>query len=228
MADDRNNQVVGYPTREIRVTGERCASMVHTTVAVSRFEIQLVNMSMAGASNMRDAVRKSSDRFKRALEAFEAELRECQRELDLASKRKRPANRKPSGKPVQRTAQDQANNPAIKQPSSASTGKTAANSSSKPNKAEQNQQAKAPAPQGQAQKPSDSQKGAGGKQKQKPVKQRPAATEEASAAQRPATPSTPETEQQPAVVPDKGAEQQPKASTSEPAPKADPAIPVLV
>jgi trehalose/maltose hydrolase-like predicted phosphorylase len=103
MADDRNNQVVGYPTREIRVTGERCASMVHATVAVSRFEIQLVNMSMSSATNMRDGVRKASERFKNALDAFESEMRESQRELDIATKRGRPTNRRPNNAVAQQT-----------------------------------------------------------------------------------------------------------------------------
>ncbi len=102
MAEERTNQVVGYPTREIRVTGERSASMVHTTISVSRFEQQLINMSMSSASNMREGVRKAADRFKNALDTFEAELRECQRDLDLATKRKRPTGRRDNAQPAQR------------------------------------------------------------------------------------------------------------------------------
>lgn len=201
MADDRNNLVVGYPTREIRVTGERCASMVHTTVAVSRFEIQLVNMSMSSATNMRDAVRKSSDRFKRALDAFESELRECQRDLDQASKRKRPANRKPSGGPAQRPAQEQTVRPEAKQQSSATAQNKPATQAKK---ADQNQQGKTAAPQKQSPKPAAAQPNAEAKQPRKQVKQPPADKPEARAK-----------------------EQQPKSAPAETKQKAESAVPVL-
>lgn len=230
MADDRNNPVVGYPTREIRVTGERCASMVHTTVAVSRFEIQLVNMSMSSASGMREAVRKSSDRFKRALDAFEAELRECQRDLDLASKRKRPANRKPSKGNGQRPAQDQTTSPEAKQQSSAAAQNTPA-TKPKHNKGEQNQQSKKATTQNQPTKSADAQQNAGAKpeqkQAQKPAKQRAEAVPDASTEQsKAATPAT-STEQRPAVTQDAAAEQKPTASPAEPTPSTESAVPVL-
>lgn len=200
MADDRNNVVVGYPTREIRVTGERCASMVHTTVAVSRFEIQLVKMSMSSATNMRDAVRKSSDRFKRALDAFESELRECQRDLDLASKRKRPDNRRPSGGAAQRPAQGKAGGPETKLQSSVAAQNTPATPPGKPSKAERSQQGKANSEQAQTPKPADAQPNVGTKRPKKQGKQGPDASVK---------------------------NQQPKASPAEARPKAEPAVPVL-
>ncbi|WGK63501.1 hypothetical protein QAO71_17180 (plasmid) [Halopseudomonas sp. SMJS2] len=207
MADDRNNLVVGYPTREIRVTGERCASMVHTTVAVSRFEIQLVNMSMSSANNMRDAVRKSSDRFKRALDAFESEIRECQRDLDLASKRKRPANRKPSGGSVQRPGQEQVGRHEAKQQASAAAQNTPA---SHPSKAAPNQQGKTPAAHKQPQKTTEAQPDAGAKQPQKQKQRQKQA------------------KQLPAAEPGAGVKNQTAmASPDESKPKAVPAVPVL-
>lgn len=82
--------VVGYPTREIRITGERVALMFHTCIRVSRFEQSLVSMVMAGNNTTRASVKAAAERFNRALTHFEEELKEAERELNNAS---RPSNR---------------------------------------------------------------------------------------------------------------------------------------
>jgi len=97
MAEAPSNAAVGYPTREIRITGERVAQMVHTVIQVSRFEKKLIELTMNGRRETRSLVRSASERFNRALTALENELKEAERELAIAQ---RPADRnsKPAGK----------------------------------------------------------------------------------------------------------------------------------
>lgn len=93
---------MSYPTREIIVTGERVATMVHTTILVSRLEQRMLSLSMSGAAEARNVVRRNSQRFMDALNAFEVEMRAIQNEVEQAGRRtgQRRTNRQAEAKPV--------------------------------------------------------------------------------------------------------------------------------
>lgn len=169
MAEAPSNAVVGYPTREIRITGERVAQMLHTVIQVSRFETKLIELTMKGKRESRALVRSASERFSRALNSLEDELKEAERELAIAA---RPADR--NSKPARKntTGQNgQARNPsppaAAKQASQATPpvkpAKPATPSQPAPQASQQAAPKEAPKPAGaeRTQQPG----GQGGKQK---------------------------------------------------------------
>jgi hypothetical protein len=183
MAEQQSIPEVGYPTREIRITGERVALMFHTCIRVSRFEKSVVAMAMNGNRDARALVKAATERFNRAISNFEDELREAEKEIKAASQ---PSNRNNSGKatkpktgstnkPAQAAKPAQANKQPVNAPAAPATqpaakpaesGSAAPKESAQPSKP-QPTAAAAPAP--KAQNPQAAQPNGGGqgkKQKQ--------------------------------------------------------------
>lgn len=166
MAEAQNNAVVGYPTREIRITGERVAQMLHTVIQVSRFEQKLIDLTMKGRRESRPLVKSASERFSRALNSLEDELKEAERELAMAARASdrpsKPARKKSPGQNGQ-AVRTPNTPPAAKQGSQTSPQTRPATASPATNAAEQPAQRIAP-------KPTDAERtqqpvGQGGKQK---------------------------------------------------------------
>ncbi len=88
MADSQTKPQVqiNYPTRNIVVTGERVARLTQTAVRVSRLEQRLIQLSMAGSTQIREAIRRTSDSFDRAYSDFEAQLKAIENDLDMAGR----------------------------------------------------------------------------------------------------------------------------------------------
>lgn len=103
MAEEKSTPQVGYPTREIRVTGERVGSMVALTIATSRLEQSLIQMSMSNSPAIRRAHREANEIFQRAINQFEDNLRDAQKVLDQAGRganqqgRRTPGRTQPQG-----------------------------------------------------------------------------------------------------------------------------------
>lgn len=87
-------------TKEIRITGAMVASLVGIVPQVSRLEDKMINMSMSAAPAMRARVNNLTDRFQRAVRAFEDELKSLSKDAEVDGRRKdsqRPNQQKQSG-----------------------------------------------------------------------------------------------------------------------------------
>ncbi|KZN20593.1 MULTISPECIES: hypothetical protein [Pseudomonas] len=96
MAEAESNPV-GYPTRLVQITGERVALMFHNCIRVSRFEKALLGLVMSGNSDNRKMAKNATERFNRAITAFEEELKQAERELKASSKPSNPKRQEQSG-----------------------------------------------------------------------------------------------------------------------------------
>jgi hypothetical protein len=96
MAEAESNPV-GYPTRLVQITGERVALMFHNCIRVSRFEKTLLGLVMSGNSENRKMAKNATERFNRAITAFEEELKQAERELKASSRPSNPKRQEQSG-----------------------------------------------------------------------------------------------------------------------------------
>lgn len=91
MADTRSTEIK-VPTKEVRITGERTATLVGLAIQASRIDTSILAMKMAGPDTRRRA-NEASERLERAVSQFEAELREVRIDLDLTRTAPRQAIR---------------------------------------------------------------------------------------------------------------------------------------
>lgn len=91
MADTRSTEIK-VPTKEIRITGERTATLVGLAIQASRIDTSILSMKMAGPDTRRRA-NEASERWERAVSQFEAEMREVRIDLDLTRTAPRQAIR---------------------------------------------------------------------------------------------------------------------------------------
>ncbi|HCF1756980.1 MULTISPECIES: hypothetical protein [Pseudomonas] len=107
MADERSNEAL-HPTKEVRITGERSATLVGMAIQASRVDTTILQMKMAGSPETRRRANEAADRFERALNAFDAEMREVNKDLNLnrngggqsARSAQQPGRSKQAPKPV--------------------------------------------------------------------------------------------------------------------------------
>lgn len=91
MADTRSTEIK-VPTKEVRITGERTATLVGLAIQASRIDTSILAMKMAGPDTRRRA-NEASERWERAVAQFEAEMREVRIDLDLTRTAPRQAIR---------------------------------------------------------------------------------------------------------------------------------------
>lgn len=104
MADERTNEA-RHPTREVRVTGERSATLVGMAIQASRFDLTILQMKMAGSPETRSRANAAAERFERALNNFDAEMREVNKELSSNTRgAQRPNNRQSAQQPQAKRA----------------------------------------------------------------------------------------------------------------------------
>ncbi|MEQ1053996.1 hypothetical protein [Pseudomonas aeruginosa] len=111
MADERSNAALN-PTKEVRITGERSATLVGMAIQASRVDTTILQMKMAGSPETRRRANEAADRFERALNAFDAEMREVNKDLNLnrnggvqsARSAQQPGRSKQAPKPVLQNA----------------------------------------------------------------------------------------------------------------------------
>lgn len=111
MADERSNEAL-HPTKEVRITGERSATLVGMAIQASRVDTTILQMKMAGSPETRRRANEAADRFERALNAFDAEMREVNKDLNLnrngggqsARSAQQPGRSKQAPKPVLQNA----------------------------------------------------------------------------------------------------------------------------
>lgn len=112
MADERTNEA-RHPTREVRVTGERSATLVGMAIQASRFDLTILQMKMAGSPETRSRANAAAERFERALSNFDAEMREVNKELSSNTRgAQRPNNRQSAQQPQAKRAAKPAAKPA--------------------------------------------------------------------------------------------------------------------
>lgn len=150
MAEEKSTPQANYPTREIRVTGERVGSMVALTIATSRLEQSLIQMSMSNSPSIRRAHREANEIFQRAFNQFEDNLRDAQKVLDQAGRGGNQQSRRNVGR-AQPQGQGQRQQPAKAQtsaaPKQAAEQKPAVKQAAEKNAPAPQQAAAAPAPQ---------------------------------------------------------------------------------
>ncbi|HBO7965236.1 TPA: hypothetical protein L5C46_003701 [Pseudomonas aeruginosa] len=113
MADERSNEAL-HPTKEVRITGERSATLVGMAIQASRVDTTILQMKMAGSPETRRRANEAADRFERALNAFDAEMREVNKDLNLnrngggqsARSAQQPGRSKQAPKPVLQKAKN--------------------------------------------------------------------------------------------------------------------------
>lgn len=132
-------------TKEIRITGAMVASLVGIVPQVSRLEDKMINMSMSAAPAMRARVNNLTDRFQRALRAFEDELKSLSKDAEVDGRRKdgqRPNQQKQEGQRNDSAQQTQQKAQPKAQPK-AGDNPQAKGQSPKAEQGKQNEQAKA-------------------------------------------------------------------------------------
>ncbi|HBO2935029.1 TPA: hypothetical protein L4R50_000023 [Pseudomonas aeruginosa] len=162
MAEKPNQPNINLPQRTITITGEHSARMCQNTVRVSRIEQRAIQIAMAPAA-IRDSGRRAMERFAQAINHFEAELSQIERDIEASSRGGNGGKRRRNGEQQrgseQRQNQGRDNNAAA----GAASAKATAKPSAKPaapakgaTEADQAKPAKPSSPAPAAEAPNDS------------------------------------------------------------------------
>lgn len=124
MAEKPNQPNINLPQRTITITGEHSARMCQNTVRVSRIEQRAIQIAMAPPA-IRDSGRRAMERFAQAINHFEAELTQIERDIEASSRGGNGGKRRRNGEQQrgndQRQNQGRDNNPGTGAPAAKAT-----------------------------------------------------------------------------------------------------------
>lgn len=174
MTTENQNQRATHqtPTRELRIEGERTASMFALATQVSKLDAQLRNLATVPTVEARRTYRDATEKFQTLIGAFEDGLLEILRAAQVQGRRGRQERNRPA-RPINEGQQQPAGNAGqTKKP-----GKTATAAPSKPQQEKNNgtqQQPAKPKQPAKEQKPTGKAQQAAQKPAQGPAQQPPA------------------------------------------------------